>query len=342
MIDILYTGGTFGMVDQGAGMRPRAGIGADIAEIVAEFEAAAGLSVGYRYSELDPVIDSAQADAGTGRRIAERVRAGIASGRPKGVIVIHGTDTMAYVGARIAFELRGCAIPILLTGAQIPLGQPGSDARDNLRLALKSIVARTDPGTYLAFGAGLHPAVRASKRAVEDYEGFTTIRALTPPPVPAVLPEASRPREARGPVGLLTVFPGLHAALLDAAVDHYRGGLVLECYGSGTAPLHGTDMMDSLRRAILRGTPVVVITQCDSGGVDLARYQPGRALLDAGVISGGDMSREAALAKLSHLVDSGFCGARLRHAMETNLLGELSNPPPAARDSSLHHAYAAH
>ncbi|WP_081878101.1 asparaginase [Nocardia brasiliensis] len=326
-VGILYTGGTFGMVDGGAGMRPRSGLAAEISEMVAEFESAAGVSVDVRYREFDQVIDSALAEAGTACRIAATVRAGIASDEPDGVIVVHGTDTMAYIGARMAFELRDSAIPVVLTGAQIPLGQPGSDARSNLHLALATIVGQPAPGTYLAFGSRLHPAVRASKRAIEDYDGFTTIGECTPPPVPPALPV----RHGTGaPVGLLTVFPGLHAELLDAALRHYRGGLVLECYGAGTAP----DLAEPVRGATGRGTPVVVISQCDSGSVDLGRYQPGRALLDAGALSGGDMTREAALAKLSYLVDHGFGGVELRHWMVTNLLGELANNPAAPDVSS--------
>ncbi|WP_280444114.1 asparaginase domain-containing protein [Nocardia brasiliensis] len=326
-VGILYTGGTFGMVDSGAGMRPRAGLAAEISEMVAEFESAAGVSVDVRYHEFDQIIDSARAEAGTARRIAASVRAGIASAAPDGVIVIHGTDTMAYIGARMAFELRDSATPVVLTGAQIPLGQPGSDARSNLHLALATIVGQPAPATYLAFGSKLHPAVRASKRAIEDYDGFTTIRDCTPPPVPPALPIR---QGAGAPVGLLTIFPGMHAELLDAALRYYRGGLVLECYGAGTAP----DLAGSVRVATGRGTPVVVISQCDSGSVDLDRYQPGRALLDAGALSGGDMTREAALAKLSYLVDHGFGGAELRHWMVTNLLGELANIPAAPAVSS--------
>ncbi len=337
-VEILYTGGTFGMVDHGAGMHPRSGLDAEIAEIIDEFEEAAEVSVDCRYGELDRVIDSADADAGTAVRIAERVRSGTAAGTD-GVIVIHGTDTMAYVGARIAFELRDIAVPVLLTGAQIPLGHPGSDARGNLHLALNSIVAQPVPGTYLAFGSALHPAVRASKRAIDDYDGFATIRDLTPPERPSALPIPRRGGAANDPVGLLTVFPGMHAELLDAALGHYRGGLVLECYGAGTAPLHSADLIASIRSATRRSTPVVVITQCDSGSIDLERYQPGRALLDAGAISGGDMTREAALAKLSFLVAHGLTGAALRHWVTTNLLGELANPraapklPSPARES---------
>ncbi|MGX1776746.1 asparaginase domain-containing protein [Nocardia brasiliensis] len=328
-VGILYTGGTFGMVDGGAGMRPRSGLAAEISEMVAEFESAAGVSVDVRYHEFDQVIDSALAEAGTACRIAASVRAVIASDAPDGMIIIHGTDTMAYIGARMAFELRDSVIPVVLTGAQIPLGQPGSDARSNLHLALATIVEQPAPASYLAFGSKLHPAVRASKRAIEDYDGFTTIREFTPPPVPPALP--ARPGAGAGaPVGLLTVFPGMHTQLLDAALRHYRGGLVLECYGAGTAP----DLAESVRIATGQGTPVVVISQCDSGSVDLGRYQPGRALLDAGALSGGDMTREAALAKLSYLVDHGFGGAELRHWMVTNLLGELANNPAAPEVSS--------
>ncbi|MGK8553210.1 asparaginase domain-containing protein [Nocardia gipuzkoensis] len=328
-VQVLYTGGTFGMADHGAGMGPRSGIGAEIAAIIARYEEVTGRSVELRYAEFDRVIDSATADSGTAFRIAEWVRYRVESERPDGVVVIHGTDTMAYIGARIAFEVRDLAVPVVLTGAQIPLGHPGSDAERNLHLALDSIATQPGPGTYIAFGSALHPAVRASKRACDEYDGFTTVREFTPPPSPPPLLPGRHSTATRLPVGLLTVFPGLHADLLSAAIRQYPGGIVLECYGSGTMP-HGAEVMETIRTATRRGTPVVVITQCDSGSVDLQLYLPGRALLEAGVICGGDMTREAALAKLAYLVDLGLSGGQLRDWMTTNMLGELSNPaaPP--------------
>ncbi|WP_433761594.1 asparaginase domain-containing protein [Nocardia sp. CA-135398] len=323
-VDILYTGGTFGMVDHGAGLRPRQGLGGEIAEALARFERDSGIAVRFDYTELEQVIDSSDAGSDTARGIAERVRSGIAERRPNGVIVVHGTDTMAYVGARMAFELRDIDVPVVLTGAQIPLGLPGSDARRNLMLALNSIAVQSVSGTAIAFGESLHPAVRASKRACDDYDGFTTVRECTPPPAPPRLPDIQA-RQDSAPVGLFTVFPGMHPSLLDAALRHYRGGLVLECYGSGTLPLHGSATVEAIRAATSRGTPVVVITHCDSGTVDLDRYQPGRAMRAAGAIGGGDMTREAALAKLGYLVDLGISGSELRRWITTNLLGELSN-----------------
>lgn len=324
-VDILYTGGTFGMVDHGDGLRPRRDLGGEITDVVARFERVNGIAVQFDYTEFDEVIDSADAGPDTARRIAERVRSGIAQRRPDGVVVVHGTDTMAYVGARMAFELHDLDVPVVLTGAQIPLGLPGSDARGNLMLALNSIAAQSVPGTSIAFGNSLHPAVRASKRACDDYDGFTTVRECAPPPAPPGLP-ATRLRIDSPPVGLFAIFPGIHPDLLAAALRHYRGGLVLECYGSGTLPLHGSATVEAIRAATARGTTVVVITHCDSGTVDLDRYQPGRAIRAAGAIGGGDMTREAALAKLGYLVDIGLSGAELRRWMTTNLLGELSNP----------------
>ncbi|MEV4236674.1 asparaginase domain-containing protein [Nocardia sp. NPDC049737] len=325
-VDILYTGGTFGMVDHGDGLRPRQGLDSEIADVITRFERENGIAVRFGYTELDQVIDSSDAGADTARRIAGQVRSGIEERRPDGVVVVHGTDTMAYVGARMAFELRDIEVPVVLTGAQIPLGLPGSDARSNLTLALNSIAAQSVSGTFIAFGKSLHPAVRASKRACDDYDGFSTVREYTPPPSPPRLPEIQS-RPDRMPVGLFTVFPGMHPDLLDVALRHYRGGLVLECYGSGTLPLHGSATVEAIRAATSRGTPVVVITHCDSGTVDLDRYQPGRAMRGAGAIGGRDMTREATLAKLGYLVEIGLSGSELHRWMTTNLLGELSNPP---------------
>ncbi|UFS99698.1 asparaginase domain-containing protein [Nocardia huaxiensis] len=323
-IDILYTGGTFGMVDHGDGLHPRKGIGEEIATVVREFAAGSGIPVGLRYTELDEVIDSANADHDTARRIAARVRSRLTD-HCDGVIVIHGTDTMAYVGARMAFELHDIPVPVMLTGAQIPLGQRGSDARDNLWMALDSIATHPGPGTFIAFGAAVHPAVRASKRSADGYDAFVTLRKYTPPATRAL--PAAWPGETTSPVGLFTAFPGMDPDLLDVALRIYHGGVVLECYGAGTMPMHGSATVEAVRRAADRGTPVVVITHCDSGSVDLALYRPGRALLDAGALPGGDMTREAALAKLSYLAALNLPSTELRRMLTTNLLGELTDHP---------------
>ncbi|MFI1917953.1 asparaginase domain-containing protein [Nocardia sp. NPDC020380] len=324
-VGILYTGGTFGMVDRGDGLHPRSGIDDEITEVVEDFAAATGIDVVVRYTEFDDVIDSANADPATACRIAARVRADLGSTAPDGVIVIHGTDTMAYAGARIAFELHDVEVPVVLTGAQIPLGHVGSDARDNLFLALNSIAAQPGPGTFIAFGTALHPAVRASKRSCDGYDGFATLCELTPPAARPAIPAPRDLRETPAPVGLFAVFPGVDIDLLDAALRIYHGGVVLECYGSGTMPLDGGRTVEAIRRATRRGTPVVVITHCDSGAVDLGRYQPGRAMLEAGVIGGADLTRETALAKLAYLTGLGLTGSELHRWMTTNLLGEISN-----------------
>ncbi|APB00462.1 asparaginase domain-containing protein [Nocardia seriolae] len=323
-VEILYTGGTFGMIDRGDGLRPRAGIGGEVAELIDTYSDLFGIPVEFRYTELDPVIDSADADSGTAARIARRARAGLDATAPDGVVVIHGTDTMAYTGARLAFELHDLPMPVVLTGAQIPLGLPASDAGDNLMLALNSIATQPAPGVFIAFGSALHPAVRASKRSCDGYDGFTTVRPLTPPPVPTVPPVAARTAETCPPVGLFTVFPGMDTDLLDAALRIYHGGVVLECYGAGTMPMSEAAVA-AIGRASERGTPVVAITHCDNGTVDLGRYGPGRALLAAGAIGGGDLTREAALAKLAHLAGLGLAAAEVRRWMTTNLLGELDN-----------------
>ncbi|MFE3190210.1 asparaginase domain-containing protein [Nocardia sp. NPDC059240] len=331
-VEILYTGGTFGMVDGGDGLRPRTGIGGDVADLIDAYTDRSGIPVEFRYRELEHVIDSAHADPATVDVIAEQVRAALRVTRseggtpPDGVILIHGTDTMAYTGARLAFELHDLAVPVVLTGAQIPLGQPGSDAGENLLLALDSIATQPASGTFIAFGSRLHPAVRASKRSSHGRDGFVTVRPHTPPPTAIASPVAAVEAETASPVGLFTVFPGMDTDLLDAALRIYHGGVVLECYGAGTMPA-SVAAVDAIRKATGRGTPVVVITHCDSGSVDLSLYQPGRALLGAGAIGGGDMTREAALAKLGHLASLGLTTAELRRWMTTNLLGELTESP---------------
>lgn len=321
---IFATGGTIGMCETDRGLAPDPGFEEALQQLAWSICEPLGIDV--RINHLNPAIDSANADAETGARVARAVRARVRTKRPSGVVITHGTDTLAYTGARIAFELDGLGVPVVLTGSQLAHGAPASDAPANLSLAIRAAVkASSDAPASIAFGGTLMPAIRATKAQAEDLRAFRAERSLGPDPlgVPAKL-AAGSDRIAPARTISFRFVPGVIAEDLRAAVSAGPDGLVLECYGSGNAPMARPGMAQTLRE-ICAQMPVIAITQCATGSVDPGRYAVGSELADTGVIAGGDMTVEAALAKLAFALDAGLERGELREFVQRNIVGERTN-----------------
>ncbi|WP_241489298.1 asparaginase domain-containing protein [Leucobacter celer] len=318
---VFATGGTIGMHETDGGLAPDPDFPEVLERMVGGICGPLGIEA--RINHLLPAIDSANADAETAPRIARAISARVRTHRPRGVVILHGTDTLAYTAARLAFELAGIGSPVIVTGSQLAHGAPGSDAADNLSLAIRASV-RAAPGApvSIAFGGAILPAVRATKHDAVSLAAFRAERSLTSGSSGVPAPPAAQDSPA-APARVLSFrfTPAVTAEDLRAAVGGRPDGLVLECYGSGNAPMARPGMLGTLRElcAVL---PVVAITQCATGGVDLARYAVGQELAAAGVIDGSDLTVEAATAKLGFLLDRGHRGEDLRVAMERNLVGE--------------------
>ncbi|MBO1902186.1 asparaginase [Leucobacter weissii] len=320
---VLATGGTIGMRVGEHGLAPDPGFPEALKDLVAEI--CGPLGADHRINHLHPPIDSANADADTARRIARTVGARVRTSGPRGVVVLHGTDTLAYTAARLAYELSDLGTPVVLTGAQHPHGAEDGDARSNLSLAVKtSLRARRDAPVSIAFGRRLLPAVRATKHQAEAIEAFRAERPLATGAtgVPAQL-RARRDRLSPARVISFRFVPGVAPGDLRAIAGAGPDGLVLECYGTGNAPL-GTPGMREALRAVAAELPVVAITQCATGSVDFGRYAVAKEMRALGVIDGGDMTLEAALGKLAFAVEAGLSGSPLGSFMQLNVLGERS------------------
>lgn len=328
---VFATGGTIGMRESGAGLAPDPDFPQALEALVAHVCGPFNLS--WRINHLHPAIDSANADEETAPRIARAIKARVRARRPRGVVVTHGTDTLAYTAARLAFELADLGVPVVITGSHLPHGAEGGDARSNLALAIRTaVLAAPNAPVCVAFGGVLIPAVRARKDDSAAIEAFRAENDLASnprgvPPQPATTDDPDRPAKHRSARVLSFRFvPGAAAHDLLAAVGGEPDGLVLECYGSGTAPIDRPGMQMALGR-ITAAMPVVAVSQCAKGGVDFQRYATGSALAATGVIDGSDLTVEAATAKLGYLLDSGHSwngGDRdgFRALMSTNLVGE--------------------
>lgn len=330
---ILYTGGTIGMKPTAQGYAPQPGYLRQVMDSIPDFRS---LEVPkYVIYEFDPLLDSSN----MGPRHWQAIAQDIANREQDfdGFIVVHGTDTMAYTASALPFMLEGLNKPVILTGSQIPLCQVRSDGRDNLITALMVIAQAPVPEVCLCFGNRLLRGCRSTKVDAAGFQAFDSpnypdlghigvnitidqnlIRTWEPSAFLSVQPLS----EAK--VAALRLFPGISAELVANVLRSPLQGLILETYGMGNGPSADTKLMDVLTQASKRGVIIINCTQCLRGSVDQSTYQAGLALAQCGVISGLDMTIEAALTKLIYLFSLDISLEEVKAALVTNLRGELT------------------
>ena len=250
-------------------------------------------------------MDSANMQPADWLTLAREVHAQIP--RYDGIVIVHGTDTMAYTASALAMILGPLPKPVVLTGSQKPLVDVRTDARQNL-IDASLVATLTVPEVSIASGARALRGARATKR---DAWGFRAFDSPNLPPLvelglgieiaPHVLPATPlAPFDDRLEPRVLAVriFPGLDPGLVRGAIRAGVKGLVLEAYGTGNLPNLGGSLIPALEEARERNVPVMVVSQCLKAFVELGQYEGGAAAQAAGAISAGDMTVEAALAKM--------------------------------------------
>ncbi|MCG6658821.1 type I asparaginase [Halomonas campisalis] len=331
---LLYTGGTIGMQPSAAGYVPGEAFAERLASLLAAHGGAALPE--YRLVEMQPPIDSADLTPEVWNRIVEVLARHWDA--HDGVVILHGTDTLAYTASALSFMLGALDKPVMLTGAQIPLGEPRSDAPGNVATAMQAAFA---PGAPREVCVVFHDRVlrgnRTRKVRSQGMDAFDSPNAPwlgeagielhldRAPTLPVGTPDFSPVVFEADRVGVLHCHPGMSARLAEAMLEDSRlQGLVLLTYGVGNPPSLEGRLMESLRRATERGLAVINLTQCHQGLVHQGTYATGAALNAAGVVSGQDMTPEAAVTKLQVLMGRGLEGDALRRAMARPLRGEMA------------------
>jgi L-asparaginase len=332
---LLYTGGTVGMVAGPDGaLAPL-----PLTELVHFLPVLTESPIGLTLASVTEPIDSSSMTPGHWVDIADALVAH-APGHD-GIVVLHGTDTMAYTASALSFLLDGVSLPIVLTGSQRPVTALRSDGRENLVTAA-AIAATQDAGhpvlpeVAVHFGSLCLRGNRSVKVNTDSYHGFaspnhpplavagTTIefdRGRIRPPATGPLRRTADPSPD---VVVVRLHPALDAAGFAAALSRPgTRGVVLEAYGSGNGP-DAPWFLDGVRRAVDAGIVVVTTTQCQAGTVRGEAYEAGVGLLEAGSVSAGDMTLEAALTKLMVLLGRHDDPSTVRRLLGEDLAGELT------------------
>jgi len=321
---VLYTGGTIGMLQTPQGLAPAGGFEARMREWLAQ--QADAPQVQWQLRELSPLLDSANMQQANWLAMRDAIVAAVERDGPAAVLLLHGTDPLAYSAAALSFLLLGLDVPVLLTGSMLPAGLPGSDAWANLDGALRVFDAGIAAGVQVYFNGKLLHGARTSKLRSEAFDAFAVQPRQRDAAAADTLPAALSYCQPRQPVNLavVPVFPGLQAGHLRGVLDSGVQGLVLECYGSGTGPSDDEALLQVLQQARQRGVMLVAISQCPQGSVVFDTYAAGSRLRDAGLVSAGGMTREAALGKLFALLGAGLDVATAEHWFALDLCGEAA------------------
>ena len=257
-----------------------------------------------------------------------------------GAVIVHGTDVMAYTASALSFLLPGLDRPVVLTGAQRPIFEIRTDARANLVDACH-IATLPVPEVGIAFSSKFLRGCRSTKLDAWGFDAFASplcqplvelgLGAIVAPHVlPARAAGAFDPRIDPN-VLCVRLCPGLQPSFVSAAIDSGVHGIVLTAYGAGNVPHLENSLIPSIRKATDAQVPVVVVSQCARGATELRLYAGASAAAEAGAISGGDMTTEAALAKLMISLGRAPEGKVMEfvtNAFRRPLLGEMSKDLP--------------
>lgn len=322
---LLTTGGTIASMPGGEGLEPHS---AGVFEREME-----QLRTYYDITVLDLIcLDSSNIRPAEWQVIAE----GIFENRLgyDGIVVSHGTDTMAYSASAMTFMLPNINLPVVFTGSQLPLADMLSDGPDNLRAAF-AMAATGCPGVFLAFDRKIMLGCRAVKVRASGFSAFESVNAryaalvsnqglrLDESVLPVAHGEPRLMKKISEEVFLLKLTPGLSPRIFDALADMGYKGIVIEAFGlGGVNVLH--EGLTGIRRAMEKGISVVVTTQCLYDSADLRVYQVGNKLLELGVIQGRDMTSEAAMTKLMWAIGQGMNAEQIAQLFRQNLAGEIT------------------
>ncbi len=253
-----------------------------------------------------------------------------------GIVITHGTDTMAYTASMISFMIQNPLIPIVFTGSQLPIDNELTDAVSNIRAAFKMASSATR-GIFIAFDRDIILANRAVKVRTSSFHAFESINTtpiakinsnglnINKNNLPQYGDKSVLNTNINANIFLLKLTPATDPKIIDLLIGANIKGIVIEAFGQGGIQFIRRDFTPYLKKALSLNIPVVVSSQCLYEGVNLNIYEVGKKSLESGVITAHDMTNEACVTKLMWALGQTSDLKEIRAIFDKNLAGEKSN-----------------
>ncbi len=330
---LIYTGGTIGMVkdDKTGALRPF-----DMKKIYEVLPVLHKLDCNIDTFQFNPIIDSSDMNAEVWLKLSAYIKQEYRN--YDGFVILHGTDTMSYTASALSFLLENLAKPVIITGSQLPLGMIRTDGRDNIISSIE-IAANSEiniPEVCIFFDNKLFRGNRTTKINAEYFEAFYSgnLPSLAKVGINIsykkhlILPKPTQPFKVYDKLSTNIIIAKIHPAINEEyfeAISHIDDleGMILETYGSGNAPTN-KKFLSSIEKIVNKGVRILNVTQCKAGSVEMGHYEASYTLKEMGIISGKDITTEAALTKMMFVLGNCKDKETQKRLLESNLRGEIT------------------
>ncbi len=335
---IIYTGGTIGMRED---PKTKTLSPMKFKTIQEEIPELSKLEFEIESVTFKPPIDSANMTPAIWIELAKTIKENYS--KYDGFVILHGTDTMAYTASALSYMLENLDKPVIMTGSQLPIGILRTDGKENIITAIQIAAAKKHgkaivPEVCIYFSSHLFRGNRTTKEDSQQFSAFTShhypklavagvdirynYEKINYPDSKGIL---SIKTSIDDNVLILKIFPGINRRYFEAilALPGLKG-IILESYGSGNMPTYPW-IFEAIREATLSGIVFLNVSQCPGGQVKMGYYETSRELLEAGVVSGKDITIEAAVTKMMFLLGQQLSVAEVKAYLSQNLSGEIEN-----------------